>query len=292
MQITGKYNKISEDLLSMSNSIPRLILVFFLFIHINNSYAAYLVYESFNNQSYNPPLTFYNNSGYDSNIKFVQGGAYNRSGFCLEWDHSAGSYVGIGILHDMETYVKEGLYIRYWVKYSQNYLFPEEEGYFDNLKMFKLGEPGAPNFPNGYDIEFIYKNSNNGGPSNLQLFWIDSDGNIAGTGTGNTTLGGTLTKDVWHKIEIYLKVAAQSTVHVQVDDFEVFKNTNARIKLPSSAYSETKQFMSLRTGSKPSIGHGKWYTDNITIIHNEGDLSNDEPPEPGNSTIHGDIDGN
>jgi hypothetical protein len=154
---------------------------------------------------------------------------------------------------------------------------------FENLKMFKLGEPGAPVI-NGHDIEFIYK-STAGGPKHLQLFWIKNDGSITGgTGTGSIAIGSAMWKDEWHKIEIYLKIAATSEVHVQIDDVDVYKNTDADINLPLSAYSGTQQFMSIRATNHPPSGHGYWYTDNITIVHNDGNLCKNEPAEPGART--------
>lgn len=231
-----------------------------------------IISEDLNDASYSSPLLFYNVTGYDANLKYVKGGPFSDSGNCLEWNHSQ-SYAGLAMLGNFHQYVDDGVYIRYWVKFDTNYLFPAELGDFDNFKMFKL----AGN--SGYDIEFIYKNTSSG-PSNLQLYWMTPSGSVGGTKTGNVSMGQTMEKGKWHKIEIYIKVGNPSQIHVQINDKDVYENLNADINLPATAYTGTQQFQSLRVGSTPSSSQAIWYTDNYTVIHNEGDLTNNEPPEP------------
>lgn len=250
--------------------------IFTLFIiGINSANAETIVHENFDDRNYEAPLTFYNVSGYDQNLEWDSSNGIGGNGYCLRWDHT-NAMAGVGVLQNFADHAAAGIYIRYWVKYDRNYLFPNELGDFDNLKLFKVASGGGLT---DYDVEFIYKNTD-GGPSNLQLFWKATDGSTAGTGTGNTTLGGTLTKGTWHKIEIYIRISSTSVVHVQIDDFDVYNNRNANIRLPASAYTGSQQFQSIRAGSRTPSGQGYWFTDNVTIVANEGDLCNAEPAEP------------
>lgn len=259
-----------------------IIIFLFLFGIHSISWGEILVSENFNDRSYNSPLTYYNITAYNEGLVWDAANAIGGSGYCLRWDHTDGM-AGVGILENFSQNVGQGVYIRYWVKYDQNYTFPAEQGDFENLKLFKLASGGGLT---SYDIEFIYKNTGNGGPSSLQLFWFTSDGTTAnsGTGTGNVPLGQTIGKGNWHKIEIYIRISTPSIVHVQVNDIDVYNNNNADIRLPATAYTGSQQFQSIRAGSRTAAGHGYWYTDNVTVIANEGDLCNLEPAEPGNTS--------
>jgi hypothetical protein len=245
------------------------------FVRVGLCFGTTLVCENFDDKQYASPLTFFNGTAYNANIVYNSANAYMGSGYCLQWDHSKDT-TGIGVLSDLTKYLANGIYFRYWVKYDTNYLFPAETGEFENLKMFKVA--GST----GYDIEFIYKQTL-GGPSQLQLYWSTASGGVGGTGVNSVSTGDQLTKGKWHKIEIYLKVNTTSIVHVQIDDHDVYQNTNANIPTPASAYASTNQFMSVRVRSEAPSGHGTWYTDNITIVTNEGDLCNKEPAEPSSS---------
>ncbi|OFZ39779.1 MAG: hypothetical protein A2504_12365 [Bdellovibrionales bacterium RIFOXYD12_FULL_39_22] len=233
------------------------------------SSGVVLVNENFNDRSYAAPLSYYTGTAYDYPINYQQ----NESDYSLQFDHSNSGSSGIGTISNLENYLEDGIYFRYWVNYPESYYFPGDMGTFDNLKMLKIAGTSG-------DIEFIYKDSAGGGPKSLQLYWNNSIGDLGGTRTGTVPLGQTLTKGVWHKIEIYIKIAAPSVVHVQIDDYNVYQNTNADINLPASGYTGTQQFMSVRAGNSgtPEAGHGIWYHDNVTIISGGGDLCDEEPP--------------
>lgn len=255
--------------------------VFGLFCYINSANAVTLVSEDFNDKAYTYPLTYYNVTGYDQGIIYNNSSSIGGTGYSLQFNHSL-SMAGVGILENFASYTVSGVYFRYWVNYPVGYKFPCEVGAFDNLKMFKLAGDI------GWDIELIYKDTCDGGPSSLQLFWNGADGTTTGngTGSGSTTLGATLNKGEWHKIEIYLKIGSDylaQAIHVQVDDFDVYQETGSSVnfRLPASAYTGTSQFMSIWAGTpRPLAENGEWYHDNVTIVHNEGDLCDNEPPEP------------
>jgi hypothetical protein len=266
----------------MQHRFVKLIILFFCIGYAGIGHAETLVSENFNDRAYGSPLTFYNVSAYNADIVWDSANAIGGSGYCLRWDHTNAS-AGIGILENFASNVGRGVYIRYWVNYASNYVFPAEQGDFDNLKMFKLASGGGLT---NYDIEFIYKDTGNGGPASLQLFWVTGAGSTegSGTGTGAASLGGTMAKGRWHKIEIYIQIASPSVVHVQVNDRDVYRNTNANILLPASAYTGAQQFQSIRaSGSRTPAGRGFWYTDNVTVIAGEGDRCSSEPAEPGNT---------
>ena len=234
--------------------------------------AETLVSENLDDRNYGLPLLFYNVTGYNEGLVWNSTDALGGTGYCLQWDHTPSS-AGIGILSSFATHAANGVYIRYWVKYASTYRFPGDDGLFENLKMFKLAGP------EGYDIEFIYKDSA-GGPKRLQLYWLTPASGVGGTGTGSVPIGKTLAKNEWHKIEIFIRLGSPSSVHVQIDDLNVYQNTNADIRLPASTYTGTNQFMSIRGSNKPSPGSGAWFTDSVTIVAGEGDRCNSEPPEP------------
>lgn len=260
-----------------------------LFCYINSANAVTLVSEDFNDKAYTYPLTYYNITGYDQGIIYNNSNSIGGTGYSLQFNHSQ-SMAGVGILQNFASYTEAGVYIRYWVNYPVGYKFPCEVGAFENLKMFKLAGDV------GWDIEFIYKNTCDGGPSSLQLFWNGADGTIIGNGTvtGSTTLGAKLNKGEWHKIEIYLKIGSDysdQAIHVQVDDYDVYKETGSSVnfRLPASAYTGTSQFMSIWAGTpRPLEENGEWYHDNVTIVHNEGDLCNNEPSEPDGLVVSSD----
>jgi len=261
-----------------------LLTIMLILLSVAPTSASTLVSENFDDQAYVSPLNYYNVTGYNQNIIYDSTNAYGGSGYCLKFDHSLGYLAGLGILSGFDTYVDEGVYVRYWLKYDADYLFPGDMGVFENLKMFKLA--GAI----GWDVEFIYKGSA-GGPSALYVYWNDSDGYQS----YQPALGERLLTDEWHKIEIYIKIAATSIIHIQVDDYDIYENTNADIRADASDYTGTQQFMSIRasTGTPPS-GNGFFYTDNVTIITNEGDLCDSEPVESGGAataTLTGTLNG-
>jgi len=270
-------------------NIVNLFILGFLILLFNSSFSTILVHENFDDQSYTSPLE----------IKHIFGGQwfYDRNnnhganGFSIRGDHSQGDL--IAILKNLSFYLDKGIYFRYWVKYSENYLFPGDLGTFENLKMFKIAGGNA-------NIEFIYKQTGSGGPHKLQLYWVRESTGEASGGTGNSEVdlfqgnnrdfigNKFLTKNVWHKIEIYIKISNDGTndgssiVHVQVDDSDVYINNDADIMLPASIYNDANQFISIRANVSPPPGHGFWFIDDITVVYNEGDLSNNEPPEPSN----------
>lgn len=261
----------SSNILSLEGIMKTMCLIFIFLISVlvgisEFAHAEIVVHEDFNDRLYMKPLVFYN-AGAD--VVYNSAEALGANGNCLQWNHST-SMTGIGILENLGSYLQNGVYIRYWVKYSPTYYFPGDEGVFDNIKMLK--------FAGGGDIEFIYKDTA-GGPKRLQLYWITSTSTVGGTGTGSVAIPSLFAKGVWHKIEIYMRLGTPSVVHVQIDDGNVYHNTNADISLPASAYT-ISQFMSTRASNHPPDGHGIWYTDNITVAHNEGDLCDREPAEP------------
>jgi hypothetical protein len=252
--------------------------VFFICLYFCvNAFGETVVSENFDDKTYSSPISFYNVAGYDANIVYDASQALAGKGYCLKFDHHDGYLAGLGILSGIPTYIANGMYIRYWVKYSTAYDFPGDRSAFDNLKMFKI-----------WNTEFIYKNTS-GGPSALQLYWkrASSGTFTGGTGTGSASLGKTMAKGAWHKIEIFMHVKSSgSSVHVQVDDYNVYQSSNADLSLPASSYSQTNQIISTLASSagRPAAGRGYWYVDNITIIKGEGDRCNNEPPEPGGTT--------
>jgi hypothetical protein len=184
----------------------------------------------------------------------------------------------MGVLSNFEKYLSNGVYIRYWVHYPSTYEFPGDRGDFENLKMFKIAGSTEG------DVEFIYKDTGSGGPGTLQLYWFtESTKKLTST---YQSLQQTMSKGKWHKIEIYIKVASQSVIEVQVNDKKVYKNTNADILLPASMYTGTRQFISVKAtnAGTPSSGKGYWNVDNVTIIHNQGNLCDNEPKEPSGSS--------
>lgn len=233
-----------------------------------------IIDEDFDDQSYSSPLSLYVYDAYDEDVPYSATQAYGGSGYSIAVDHVVGDVMAT--VANIENYLDEGLYFRYYVYYPAAYYWPGEQSLFENVKMLKIaGDAGEE------DIEFIYKNSASDGPDNLQLVWFkESDGTFTGgTGTGNTTLGGTLSDDEWHKIEIYIHIptSGDSTVHVQVDDYDVYESTDADIALPTSEYDNTRQFISIRASNSPSSGHGVWYFDEIIVVHDGGDLCDNEP---------------
>ena len=245
-----------------------------LFLFACNSYAATLISEDFNDQQYSAPLSL--TPVIDGRIVpliYSTSTSYGPgAGASIEVDHSTGDVSAA--LNGLGTYLDEGVYFRYWVFYPDTYYFPGDEGLFENVKMLKFA--GQDNT----DIEFIYKDTA-GGPESLQLYWFKADATCCGgTGTGNVGIPRKMNKGVWHKIEIYTLVAETSAVHVQIDDQNVYYNTDADIRFPASLYT-VAGFISIRASNYPSPGHGIWYFDNITVVHDEGDLCDVEPPEPG-----------
>jgi hypothetical protein len=257
----------------------------------SNGDCTTLISENFNDKAYSYPLQILD-GGYDSNyIDYDSANARGGTGYCLKFDHSIndGLYHGVGILSNLTTHLANGIYFRYWVKYSDAYYFGGDMGEFDNLKVFKIaGSNIAPGVP---DIEFIYKDAA-GGPRAMQLYWTVKNGGVGGTGTGTTPLGTQMLKGKWHKIEIYIKIPnttlqTPSVVHVQVDDYDVYKNLSANITTPCTWYDQSKSFMATRSSQNPPSGHGLWYADDFTIVTGEGDLCNKEPVEPSSSTSGG-----
>ena len=260
-----------------------IVLSLYLFQYL---YSSTIVFESFNDRQYGYPLVIFNKdstgSGDGYNLIYVVG--RGDVGFCLQGNHAESGMSVTAMIGNLEMMLDEGIYIRYWVKYSNNYSFPADEGDFDNLKMLKFAGTGEYGYP---DLEFIYKNTGGGGPSNLQLVWDTQSGNPGGTGVGDISLKQAMNKDIWHKIEIYMEVpnTGNSFLHVQVNDIDVYQTDNADIKSPASLYTGTKQFASIRASNLPPAGSGLWYIDDITILHDEGDRCNSEPPEPSNGEI-------
>lgn len=257
-----------------------LISMIFSLIFTASAFCQTLVSENFDDRAYTPPLSlvydFVNPVPYSNTIR------HGGSGYSVQFDHTIGGMHCHADLDNLTSVISDGVYFRYYVYYPDSYRFPGEEGLFENLKLLKFASGGGLT---DYDIEFIYKNSNDGGPSSLQLFWINQNGELGGTKVGAVSLNQTLNKNQWHKIEIYMQIASPSIVRVQINDINVYSNTNADIRLPASAYSGSRQFSSVRaSNSTPSSGHGTWYIDDITVVHNEGDLCDNEPPEPGTAT--------
>ncbi|HLE11053.1 MAG: hypothetical protein A2504_01855 [Bdellovibrionales bacterium RIFOXYD12_FULL_39_22] len=233
-----------------------------------NMAGVVLVDEDFNDMNYGAPLSYYTGIAYDEPIIYHS----ENTGYSIQFSHST-ALAGIGTLLDLSNYLGDGVYFRYFVNYPEDYYFPGDMGMFDNLKMLKISGSSG-------DIEFIYKDSSSGGPKSLQLYWINNSGvATGGTGAASVSLGKTLSKGEWHKIEIYIKIATPSIVHVQVDDYDVYKNNDADIRLPSSGYGDAEQFMSVRASNSgiPPEGHGNWFHDDITIIYNGGDLCDTGP---------------
>jgi|SRR3989339_376436 len=252
----------------------KFILPVFLFLLSCNLYAGTLISEDFNDQQYSAPLSLVPViDGQVVGLIYSTSTSYGPgAGASIEVDHSTGDVSAS--LQELGTYLDEGVYFRYRVFYPDTYYFPGDEAIFENVKMLKFA--GAVNC----DIEFIYKNTE-GGPESLQLYWFKEDATCCGgTGSGAVSIPQKMNKGVWHKIEIYTLVAETSTVHVQIDDNDVYVNTDADIRFPASLYN-VAGFISIRASNYPSPGHGIWYFDNITVVHNEGDLCDREPPEPG-----------
>ncbi|MGD9897747.1 MAG: hypothetical protein AB7T22_01345 [Calditrichaceae bacterium] len=277
-------NGINERHEMKKNIFGYAFIISFFFILQNYSFGTVLVSANFDNQSYSSPLE----------IAHIFGGswAYDAlnnhgiNGYAIRGDHAEGDL--IAMIDNLERYLEDGIYFRYWVKYSSEYYFPGELNQFENVKMLKFAGGDA-------DIEFIYKKSADGGPHSLQLYWIKESTRSCCGGTGssetdlfpgeNTDFAGNkyLTKNIWHKIEIYIKVSddgsadGNSMVHVQVDDSDVYINRDADFMLPASVYTSAQQFVSIHAHDSPPAGHGYWYLDDIIAVYNEGDLCDNEP---------------
>lgn len=255
----------------------RLIYVLIFILYPTLSLAEILVSEDFNTENYTSPLSIYYYDEYDAGIVYSATPAYGGSGFAVEAKHIDGTLV-MAKIDNLQNYLDGGVYFRYYVFYPASYYWPGEEELFDNVKMFKIA--GSV----GWDVEFIYKNTSGGdGPTALQLYWNRESTGVAngGTGTGSTTLGGALSKDEWHKIEIYIKIpdVGLSELHVQVDDYDVYECADCDIRKDDSQYIGTQQFMSIRASNSPTAGHETWYFDSITVVAGEGDLCDNEPEE-------------
>jgi hypothetical protein len=223
-----------------------------------------LINETFDDQSVATPFDIYDPLGavYSSTVRRGDSG-YSRAFIQI------GSNDTVGQLSGLAGYLSDGLYFRYYVFYPSTYLFPGDESFFDNVKMFKIA--GAI----GWDVEFIYK-STAGGPTRLQLYWNDNAGGVGGTGTGSVLLPTQMQKGVWHKIEIYIRVpettGSASCVHVHIDDEHVYENLDADIRVPGTEYHSSVQFISIRALQDASVGAQTFYVDDVYVSQSDVDL--------------------
>ncbi len=251
------------------------ICVFNIVLILNNIFAAVLVYESFDDLEFSEPLNIFNEdssgNGYSYNLKFVTG--IGDSGYSIKGDHSQSGYSVLAILDNLNTTLDDGIYIRYWVKYSTNYSFPWEHGLYSNIKIIKFSTPQSEG-----NIEIAWESFNT-----VKTQWEDENSEIVGLDYWDLS-GRILDKGSWHKIEIYIRIpdggSANSTFRMQVNDSNVINESGLNIYKPASQYTGAKQFCSVRATNTPPSGQGEWYIDSITIVHAEGDLCDNEPPEP------------
>lgn len=251
--------------------------------------ADVLIDEDFNDQSYSSPLRLFVYDAYDQDVPYSTVHRRGSEGYSIEVDHASGDIMAM--LSDLHTHLDDGIYFRYWVYYPSSYMFPGEEGLFENVKLFKIAGTGE----GASDVEFVYKSSTNPAynycPTRVQLYWVPLESGspgLGGTGTGSTLIAEDylgnpyLSKDCWHKIEIYAHVpdTGNSTIHLQIDDVDVYKNTNADVKTPASSYTGTQQFISIRASNAPPAGHGTWYFDDIYVASGEGNLCDSEEEDP------------
>lgn len=248
-------------------------------INYSSSMAATLVSENFDSHSYTSALQYYTSTGgYDPSVKvYDTANAHGGSGYCLKFDHatkSDGSLGPMGSFSAFPTYATSGIYFRYWIKYDSAYLWPKEESSsnLDNVKIFKFAGSVAAH----EDIESSYQGSADGSPSSALIYWLKNDGSTSPS--YYPSFGTQLTKNVWHKVEIYIQFP--NKIHVQLDDNDVLNKTDANFQLPASGYTGTTQFMAIRASNYPPAGHGYFYTDDVSVVAGEGDLCNNEPPTP------------
>lgn len=254
----------------------RIKILFIILLLCGTAHATTIVDETFDDQAYVSPLTFYNScdpyEGYNVGITYSSSIARGGTGYSLIGSHIGGDISGH--LTNIENYYNGGIYIRYYVYYPSSYSWPGETGVFDNVKMAKFAGDI------GWDIELIYKNTSASGPTLLQLYWnTQSTGSTVGY---YASLGSNLEPDAWHKIEIYVSIpdSGNSTIHVTVDDYNVFYSTNADIRRSDSDYTGTRQFISIRASNEPPSGQGTFYIDDIYIVAGEGDLTGGATPTP------------
>jgi len=259
----------------------RFYILFALLLISVNVEAATLISENFNDQAYTSPLTLYNGiaGGYDTSITYSSSVRHGSTGYSVHVDHAQGDIMAI--LSGAQNYHSSGVYYRYWVYYPSTYQWCVEAGGTQgNVKLLKMaGDPG-------WDLEVIYKESG-AEPTQIQTFWNTSGGGVVSHYNSITNdYGGHnyLTSSIWHKVEIYMQIP--NAIHVSIDDQTVYNNTNADIRTPASVWTGTQQFISIRALGgcvDPPSGHGDWYFDDITVVSGEGDLSSNEPSEPGTS---------
>lgn len=235
-------------------------------------FATTVVNENFDSQSSAAVLGVYDEG---RAITYSTEQRMGGSGYSIKGNHANGDLIIRDL--DIETHSVEGVYLRYWVFYDSNYLWPGDGGVFENHKLLKFASSAA-----GWDIEFIYKNSTGGGPTYLNMYWFGEDGTTTGNGTESTTLGSRLEKEAWHKIEVYIKIGtayADQAIHVQIDDYDVYNDsgTSVNFRLPASAYTGTQHIAAERVSNSPPAGQGYYYFDDVIIVHNEGDLCDNEP---------------
>jgi hypothetical protein len=259
-----------------------IVLTISIFIFTINANATTLISENFNDQSYSSPLTLYNTGyGYDTNIQYSSSIRHGSTGYSIHVNHSNSGDVSAN-LSGAENYHSGGVYYRYWVYYPSSYYWCVQAGGTQgNNKIFKMA--GAP----GWDLEIIWKDYGSV-PTQIQSFWNTSSGGTVSHYapiTNDYAGHNYLSYNIWHKVEIYMQIP--NAIHVSVDDTTVYQNTSADIRGPSSSWTGTRQFSSIRALGgciDPPSGHGDWYYDDITVVYNEGDLSNSEPAEPGGGT--------
>ncbi len=261
--------------------------------------ATTLIDENFDDQAYSSPLSIYNHTsgGYDQDVVYQTG---RTAGYALHLEYNDDGSAADGselTLHvaSMQNYLDDGIYFRYWIKYDTDFKFPGELPVFENLKLLKIA--GTVDNSNG-DVEFIFKDSSSGaGPASIDMWWKkESDGTTTGSGIDSGALFSgadtdycgqqSLSKNCWHKVEIYIKIYDDGTadggsaVHLTIDGVEVFEDLDADILLPTSDYIGTQQFYSIWAGDMPTDGYGDAWIDDVFVAYGEGDLTGGATPTP------------
>jgi len=214
--------------------------------------------------------------GIDEN-RYTKNHARGGSGYCLSFDDSIIDGRQVFVMGSMSNDLDEGIYFRYYVFWDSDYHFGSDDGLLDNKKMFKTAAPvdGQP------DIEIIYRPYERGIVAYIPQ---DSDVERYFSGSGQK-------KGEWNKIEIYIKIdSGNNDLHVQVNDIDLC-NYSPDITNAASEYTGTEQFISTRASNRPARGQGYWWVDDVTIVHDEGDLCDNEPPEPSGVVSYASDDG-
>jgi hypothetical protein len=239
------------------------LILFIILIPFLVSAQNQLIQESLDDQAWD--LTSYGHT-------FVVDGPNNPTGYCAKYDHADLWTAGIVIYNDLTAYLDDGVYFRYWIKYDSNYEYPSDVGEYENVKIWKIA---CPEWATDGNIEYIFN-----GDNSTKIYWLDeaqaNQQEYPYNASGRA-------KNVWHKIETYIKIPStgtgNSTIHLQIDDYDVWNSSTMSIRKPYSNYYGTKQIHSVRASNSPPATKGFFYLDDFSVFYGN-DLCDAEPALP------------